>query len=78
MNDPAYNASSAGLNGNGEPDHCRICRSEGSREEPLFHPCKCSGSIKFVHQDWYAVFSLLGGPVHSGAGELHTDILSVL
>ncbi|CUS11987.1 unnamed protein product [Tuber aestivum] len=52
MNDPAYNASSAsGSNDNGEPDHCRICRSEGSREEPLFHPCKCSGSIKFVHQD---------------------------
>ncbi|PWW77423.1 hypothetical protein C7212DRAFT_356877 [Tuber magnatum] len=53
MNDPAYNASSSasGSNDNGEPDHCRICRSEGSREEPLFHPCKCSGSIKFVHQD---------------------------
>nr|POF06898.1 erad-associated e3 ubiquitin-protein ligase doa10 [Quercus suber] len=32
-------------------DTCRICRSEGSPEEPLFHPCKCSGSIKFVHQD---------------------------
>ncbi|KAG0137031.1 hypothetical protein HOY82DRAFT_399163 [Tuber indicum] len=52
MNDPAYNSPSAsGSNDNGEPDHCRICRSEGSREEPLFHPCKCSGSIKFVHQD---------------------------
>nr|POF17999.1 erad-associated e3 ubiquitin-protein ligase doa10 [Quercus suber] len=32
-------------------DTCRICRSEGSPGEPLFHPCKCSGSIKFVHQD---------------------------
>jgi len=73
MNDPAYNASSAsGLNGSGEPDHCRICRSEGSREEPLFHPCKCSGSIKFVHQDWYAIFT------HSGAGELYADIVSAL
>ncbi|KAG0634493.1 hypothetical protein HOY80DRAFT_523573 [Tuber brumale] len=52
MNDHAYNSPSAsGSNDNGEPDHCRICRSEGSREEPLFHPCKCSGSIKFVHQD---------------------------
>jgi E3 ubiquitin-protein ligase MARCH6 len=30
---------------------CRICRSEGSIEEPLFYPCKCSGSIKFVHQE---------------------------
>lgn len=27
---------------------CRICRSN---EQPLYHPCKCSGSIKFVHQD---------------------------
>ena len=33
-----------------EPDTCRICRGEGSEEEQLFHPCKCSGSIKFVHQ----------------------------
>lgn len=35
----------------GEGDTCRICRSEGSADEPLFHPCKCSGSIKFVHQE---------------------------
>ncbi|CAN6616736.1 hypothetical protein TRVA0_006S03334 [Trichomonascus vanleenenianus] len=34
-----------------DQDTCRICRGEGSPEEPLFHPCKCSGSIKFVHQD---------------------------
>ncbi|KAM7189241.1 putative E3 ubiquitin ligase SUD1 [Naviculisporaceae sp. PSN 640] len=34
-----------------EPDTCRICRGEGSAEEPLFYPCKCSGSIKYVHQD---------------------------
>jgi len=35
----------------GEGDTCRICRSEGTPSEPLFYPCKCSGSIKFVHQD---------------------------
>ncbi|KAL2194713.1 hypothetical protein P885DRAFT_80023 [Corynascus similis CBS 632.67] len=34
-----------------DPDTCRICRGEGSTEEPLFFPCKCSGSIKYVHQD---------------------------
>lgn len=34
-----------------DPDTCRICRGEGSAEEPLFYPCKCSGSIKYVHQD---------------------------
>ncbi|KAI9672640.1 MAG: hypothetical protein M1831_000075 [Alyxoria varia] len=34
-----------------EMDTCRICRGEGTQDEPLFHPCKCSGSIMFVHQD---------------------------
>ncbi|KAL7791570.1 hypothetical protein V8C37DRAFT_382122 [Trichoderma ceciliae] len=33
------------------PAICRICRGEGTPAEPLFYPCKCSGSIKFVHQD---------------------------
>ena len=37
----------------GDVETCRICRGEGTRTEPLFHPCKCSGSIKFVHQEWY-------------------------
>ena len=32
-------------------DYCRICRGEALPEQPLFHPCKCSGSIRFVHQD---------------------------
>ncbi|KAL6711520.1 hypothetical protein ACN47E_004454 [Coniothyrium glycines] len=34
-----------------EADTCRICRGEGTAEEPLFYPCKCSGSIKYVHQE---------------------------
>ncbi|KAL2170742.1 hypothetical protein VTG60DRAFT_4490 [Thermothelomyces hinnuleus] len=34
-----------------DTDTCRICRGEGSEDEPLFFPCKCSGSIKYVHQD---------------------------
>ncbi|ODA76801.1 hypothetical protein RJ55_07317 [Drechmeria coniospora] len=33
------------------PAICRICRGEGTAAEPLFYPCKCSGSIKHVHQD---------------------------
>ncbi|KAI5294316.1 hypothetical protein KEM55_006663, partial [Ascosphaera atra] len=66
MNDPAYDPttssprdhhrrrrsssfSSASAFAN-DPDTCRICRSEGTPDEPLFYPCKCSGSIKFVHQ----------------------------
>ncbi|CAI2176943.1 11731_t:CDS:10, partial [Funneliformis geosporum] len=24
---------------------------EGTEDQPLYHPCKCSGSIRFVHQD---------------------------
>lgn len=31
-------------------DICRVCRSSATADEPLFHPCKCSGSMKFVHQ----------------------------
>ena len=44
-------ASTASKTKGGEEfDTCRICRGEGSIEEPLFYPCKCSGSIKYVHQ----------------------------
>jgi len=32
-------------------DICRVCRCEGSLERPLFHPCICTGSIKFIHQE---------------------------
>ena len=30
---------------------CRVCRSNGSPEKPLFHPCICTGSIRHVHQE---------------------------
>ncbi|KAH3685024.1 hypothetical protein WICPIJ_004004 [Wickerhamomyces pijperi] len=29
---------------------CRICQGEGTPEDPLFYPCKCRGSIKYIHQ----------------------------
>jgi hypothetical protein len=29
---------------------CRVCHSEAETNRPLFHPCKCAGSIKYVHQ----------------------------
>ncbi|XP_078720049.1 E3 ubiquitin-protein ligase MARCHF6-like [Lampetra fluviatilis] len=32
-------------------DICRVCRSEGTAEKPLYHPCVCTGSIKYIHQD---------------------------
>lgn len=34
-----------------QQDICRVCRSEGSPDKPLFHPCICTGSIKYIHQD---------------------------
>lgn len=46
-------ATSKAVSETGTDNHptCRICRSEGTPEEPLFHPCKCSGSIQYVHQE---------------------------
>ena len=34
-----------------EEKFCRVCRCEGTPDQPLFHPCKCRGSIKYIHQD---------------------------
>nr|PNR39211.1 hypothetical protein PHYPA_019489 [Physcomitrium patens] len=34
-----------------EEDVCRICRTPGDEESSLYHPCACSGSIKYVHQE---------------------------
>jgi len=32
-------------------DICRVCRCEGTADRQLFHPCICTGSIKFIHQE---------------------------
>lgn len=34
-------------------DVCRVCRTEAEEGKPLIHPCKCSGSVRYVHSDWY-------------------------
>jgi len=34
-------------------DICRVCRAEGTHDKPLYHPCICTGSIKYIHQEWY-------------------------
>lgn len=39
-------------------DICRVCRSEGTQDKPLYHPCVCTGSIKFIHQEWCVSFIL--------------------
>lgn len=33
-------------------DTCRICSMPSEDDRPLFYPCKCSGTIKYIHQDW--------------------------
>lgn len=43
---------------------CRICRAEATDDEPLYHPCRCSGSIKYVHQE-----CLLEWLKHSAKGQ---------
>ncbi|KAH8418272.1 hypothetical protein KR222_009549, partial [Zaprionus bogoriensis] len=32
-------------------DICRVCRCEALPDRPLFYPCICTGSIKYIHQD---------------------------
>lgn len=34
-----------------EMDICKVCHQEGKPEQPLFHPCLCAGSIKYIHQE---------------------------
>uniref|UniRef100_A0A914KRB3 RING-type E3 ubiquitin transferase n=2 Tax=Meloidogyne TaxID=189290 RepID=A0A914KRB3_MELIC len=35
--------------GSGDMDICRVCRLTGN--DALYHPCLCTGSIKYIHQD---------------------------
>ncbi|KIK49077.1 hypothetical protein CY34DRAFT_797462 [Suillus luteus UH-Slu-Lm8-n1] len=34
-----------------EQDTCRICSAPSDSDQPLFYPCKCSGTIRYIHQD---------------------------
>ena len=57
MNDPAYETNPPHKDKSSEDvNTCRICRGEATKEEELFYPCKCSGSIKFVHQSCLMVW----------------------
>eukprot|EP00051_Salpingoeca_urceolata_P014564 m.185702 g.185702 ORF g.185702 m.185702 type:complete len:1003 (+) comp18122_c2_seq11:419-3427(+) len=35
----------------GQGEICRVCRAEGAPDHPLFYPCLCTGSIRYIHQD---------------------------
>ncbi|KAL6234991.1 hypothetical protein BDW75DRAFT_210762 [Aspergillus navahoensis] len=50
MSDSAYDTGKGKEREHEEPDTCRICRGEGTEQDELYYPCKCSGSIRFVHQ----------------------------
>eukprot|EP01125_Pyxidicula_operculata_P013664 TRINITY_DN4538_c0_g1_i3.p1 TRINITY_DN4538_c0_g1~~TRINITY_DN4538_c0_g1_i3.p1 ORF type:complete len:756 (+),score=108.24 TRINITY_DN4538_c0_g1_i3:39-2270(+) len=39
------------MNESEESDICKVCRCPGEDGNPLFYPCDCKGSIRFVHQD---------------------------
>ncbi|KRY56641.1 E3 ubiquitin-protein ligase MARCH6 [Trichinella britovi] len=39
------------LNEENNFEMCRVCRMESTSEKPLFYPCLCTGSIKFIHQE---------------------------
>ncbi|KAH9109938.1 hypothetical protein LEN26_013905 [Aphanomyces euteiches] len=34
-----------------DDEECRVCRGEAEPHRRLFAPCKCSGSIRYVHSD---------------------------
>ncbi|EJD07670.1 uncharacterized protein FOMMEDRAFT_101037 [Fomitiporia mediterranea MF3/22] len=34
-----------------DADTCRICSAPAEPDAPLFHPCRCSGTIRYIHQD---------------------------
>ncbi|GAA98052.1 uncharacterized protein L969DRAFT_355896 [Mixia osmundae IAM 14324] len=33
-----------------QEDICRVCRAPSEPDDPLYQPCRCSGSIRHVHQ----------------------------
>lgn len=43
--------SNSNSNQENEMNICRICRSEAAPDRPLFYPCVCTGSIKYIHQE---------------------------
>ncbi|XP_066136222.1 E3 ubiquitin-protein ligase MARCHF1 isoform X1 [Saccopteryx bilineata] len=44
------NNSATCRHGPGNLTVCRICHCEGDEESPLITPCRCTGTLRFVHQ----------------------------
>jgi E3 ubiquitin-protein ligase MARCH6 len=65
-------AAGGGGDADDEEDVCRICRMNGEEDSPLYYPCACSGSIKYVHQE-----CLLQWLNHSNARQCEVRFLCV-
>lgn len=48
-------------------DVCRICRMGPGPRDPLYWPCRCSGSIKYVHQQCLLDWLTHSGRLQAGA-----------
>lgn len=49
---PHSDTGSHGRHDEGDAEQfCRICRCPSEARQPLYHPCKCTGSIRYCHQD---------------------------
>jgi len=48
-------------------DVCRICRMGGAPDNQLYWPCKCSGSIRYVHQQCLLEWLQHSGRLQGGA-----------
>ncbi|XP_042638550.1 E3 ubiquitin-protein ligase MARCHF1 [Orycteropus afer afer] len=46
----AQKASATYDDGSHNIEACRICHCEGDEESPLITPCRCTGTLRFVHQ----------------------------
>ncbi|XP_072831193.1 E3 ubiquitin-protein ligase MARCHF1 isoform X1 [Vicugna pacos] len=50
VNNPAQKPPTAHQDGSEDLETCRICHCEGDEESPLITPCRCTGTLRFVHQ----------------------------
>ena len=54
----------AGMEDEDEEDVCRICRMPAEEDQPLRYPCRCRGSIKFVHPSCLVAWLKHSGNTH--------------
>ncbi|XP_018881290.3 E3 ubiquitin-protein ligase MARCHF1 isoform X1 [Gorilla gorilla gorilla] len=50
VNNPVQKPPATYDDGSDNLEVCRICHCEGDEESPLITPCRCTGTLRFVHQ----------------------------